>query len=79
MTENANPDRHFYFGYILGVDARINGCGIGKNVVIICADMSPSVKADNKKKYILILSKGSTNGLDDTRLIIENKYHMIFT
>ena len=39
--------------------------GFGKNVIIFCAGMSSSVHNDNRKKGILILSKGLTGGLDD--------------
>ena len=34
--------------------------------------MSFSVQADNKKKYILILGEGPTQGLDGTTLTTEN-------
>ena len=39
--------------------------GFGKNVIIFCAGMSSSLHNDNRKKSILILSKGLTGGLDD--------------
>ena len=39
-----------------------------KQVIIFGADMSSSVHIDNKKKDILILGEGSTQGLDDTIL-----------
>ena len=35
--------------------------------------MSSSVHVDNKKKDILILGKGPTQGLDDTSLTAEKK------
>ena len=34
--------------------------GIGKNVIIFGADMSPFVHVDNKKKDIFILGEGPT-------------------
>ena len=40
----------------------------GQNVIIFGADMSSSTKIDNRKKYILILYKGSTQGLEHIRL-----------
>ena len=43
------------------------------------ADMSSSVHIDNKKKYILILGKGPTNGLDDIILTAEKEYSINFT
>ena len=42
--------------------------GFGKNVKIFGVDMSFSVHVNNKKKDILILSEGLTQGLDDTTL-----------
>ena len=41
---------------------------MGKNVIILGADMSSSVHIDNKGKDILILGKGPTQGFDDTAL-----------
>ena len=35
--------------------------------------MSPSVNIDNKKKEILIIGEGTTQGLDDTTLTAEAK------
>ena len=40
--------------------------------------MSSSVHTDNKKKDILILGIGPTQGLDDTTLAAEAKYSMNF-
>ena len=36
--------------------------------------MSSSVHVNNKKKYILILGKGPTQGLEDTTLTAESQY-----
>ena len=41
--------------------------------------MSSSVHINNKKKDILILSKGSTQGLDDTTLTAEAQYSINFS
>ena len=41
--------------------------------------MSSSVHDDNKKKDILILDEGSTQGLDDTTLTAEKNYSINFT
>ena len=51
-----------------------NGSGSGKSVIVIVAGMSSSVQIDNKRKDILILSKGLTGGLDDGMLIAEKEY-----
>ena len=42
------------------------GNEIGKNVIIFGVDMSSSSKIDNRKKDILILGKGPTQGLEHT-------------
>ena len=41
--------------------------------------MSFSVHVDNKKKNILILGKGPTDGLDDTVLTAEKEYSINLT
>ena len=38
----------------------------GQNVLIFGADMSSSAHIDNKKKDILVLGKGPTQGLEHT-------------
>ena len=48
--------------------------GVGKNVIIFGVDMSSSVDFDNKGKDILILGKGPTQGLVDTRLTTKPIY-----
>ena len=52
---------------------------MGKNLIIFGADMSSSVHLDNKGKYISIHGKGPTQGLDDTTLTEEVKYHINYT
>ena len=47
---------------------------MGKNVIIIAADMNPSVHVDSKEKHIFILGEEPTQGLDDTTLTAEAKY-----
>ena len=57
-------------GYGIGFDRKSSvsfpGGGFGQNVIIFVVDMSSSVHVDNKKKYILILGKGLTQGLEHT-------------
>ena len=48
--------------------------GFGKNVIIFEVDVSSSVHVDDKKKDILILGEGPTQGLDDTTRTVEKKY-----
>ena len=48
------------------------------NVIIFGVDMRSSLHGDNKKKDILILGEGPTQGLDDTTLTAEKKYWINF-
>ena len=52
---------------------------MGKNIIILGADMSSSVHIDNKNKDILILGEGPTQRLDDTKLTAEDIYLITFT
>ena len=52
---------------------------VGKNVIIFGVDMSSSVYIDNKRKDILILGKGPTQGLDGTTFTTEARYPINFT
>ena len=60
---------------LIGVDP----CsGFGQNVLIFRVDMSSSAHVDNKKKDILVLGKGPTQGLEHT-LTAEKMYLINFT
>ena len=50
----------------------------GRSVIIFGVDMSSSSKIDNRKKDILILGKGPTQGLEHT-LSAEKLYSINFT
>ena len=82
MTKNADIDKHGYSCYGIGFDIRSSysypGGGFGQNVIIFGVDMSPSTHIDNKKKDILILGKGPTQGLEHT-LTAEKIYSIDFT
>ena len=52
---------------------------MGKNVYIFGADINSSLHIDKRNKYILILSEGQTQGLDDTTLTAEVKYYITLT
>ena len=56
-----------------------NSGGFGRNVITFVSDMSSSGHVDNRKKDILILGKGPTQGLDDTTLIVEKEYSVNFS
>ena len=77
LTKNADPNKYQYNGYGLGFDSRtifsIPNFDWGKNVIIFGVDMSSSVHANNKKRNILVLGEGITQGLDDTTPTAINK------
>ena len=51
----------------------------GKYAIVFGINMSSSVHYDNKKKDILILGIGPTQGLDDTTLIAKAQYSINFS
>ena len=82
LTKNVDIDEYKYSGYGIGFDRKGTfsfGNGLGKNFIIFGVDMSSSVHVDNKKKYILVLGEGPTQGLDGTTLTAEKKYSINFT
>ena len=82
MTKNADIDKYKYFGYGIGFDRHRSfsspRIGLGRNVIVFGVDMSLSAKFDNRKKDILILGKGPTQGLKHT-LSAEKMYLINFT
>ena len=66
----------------MGFDSRseflLSDGSMGKIFIIFGADMNSSVHIDNKRKDILILDEGPTQGLDDTLLTVEAKYLINF-
>ena len=67
LTKNADIDKYGFSGYGIGLyrheDFSFPCTGLGRNVQFFGVDMSSSTKIDNRKKYILILGKGPTQGL----------------
>ena len=82
LTKNADIEKNKYSGYGIGFDRRgsfsFSGGGFVQNVLIFGADMSSSINVDNKKKDILVLGKGPTQGLEST-LTAEKMYSINFT
>ena len=82
MTKNADVDKYVYSGYAIGFDTKssflFQSGRFGQNVMIFGVDMSSSAHVDNKKKDILILGKGPTQGLEH-RLTAEKMYLINFT
>ena len=82
LTKNADIEKYKYSGYGIGFDRRsifsfLSG-GFGQNVLLFGADMSSSIHVDNKKKDILVLRRGPTQGFEST-LTAEKMYSIYFT
>ena len=82
LTKHVNIDRYGYSGYGIGFDRKgsfsFPSGGYVQNVIIFGVDMSSSIHIDNKKKDILILVRGPTQGLEST-LAAEKMYSINFT
>ena len=82
LTKIADIDKYGYSGYGIGFDRHesfsLPGTGLGRNVITFGVDMSSSSKIDKRKKDILILGKGPTQGLEHT-LSAEKMYLINFT
>ena len=82
LTKNADIDKYGYSDYGIGFDRHgsfsFPGTGSGENLMIFGVDMSTSTNIDSRKKNILILGKGPTQGLEHT-LSAEKMYSIIFT
>ena len=82
FTKKADFDKYGYSRYGIGFDRRSSfsfpGGGFGQNVLIFGVDMSSSPHIDNKKKDLLVLGKGPTQGLEST-LTAEKIYSINFT
>ena len=83
ITKNADPDKYSYSGYGNGFDScshfSIPNFDWDKNAASFGVDISSSVHIDNNNRDILILGKGPTQGLDDTRLAAEAEYSINFS
>ena len=82
LTENTDIDKYGYSGYRTGFDRRSSFSfpddGFGQNIIIFGVDLSSSPHIDNKKKDILVLGRGPTQGLEHT-LTAEKMYSFNFT
>ena len=69
LTKNADIDKYPYLGYGIGFARETSlsiGKEIGKSLINFGVDISSSTKIDNRKKDILNLGKGPTQGLEKT-------------
>ena len=78
LTKNTDQDKYKHRGYGIGFGScsefLFTDGSFGKNVIILGADMSPSVHIENKGKDILIIDEEPTQGSNDTTLVAEAKY-----
>ena len=81
LTKHVDIYQYKYSGYGIGFDRKgffsIDD-EVGRNVIIFGVDMISSSHIDNKKKGILILGKGLTQGLE-RKLAAENLYSINLT
>ena len=67
LTKNADIEKYKYSGYGIRSDRRPSfsfpSGGFGQNMLVFGSDMSTSIHIDNKKKDILVLGRGPTQGL----------------
>ena len=81
LTKNADIEKYKHSGYGIGFDRRSSfsfpSGRFSQNVLIFGANMSSSIHIDNKKKDILVLGRGPTQGLENT-LIAEKMYSISF-
>ena len=79
--KNADIEKYGYSDYGIVFNRRSSFSfpdgGFGQNVLIFGVDMSSSAQIDNKKKDILVLGKGPTQGLEHT-LTTEKMYSINF-
>ena len=82
LTQKANINKYKYSGYGIRFDRHGNfsflGIGLVRNVIIFGVDMSFSVHVDNKKKYILILGKVPTQGVEHTLIAEKNVFDQFY-
>ena len=82
LTKNADIDKYEHSGYGIGFDRRPSfsfpSGGFGQNRLIFGVGMSSSAHIDNKKKDILVIGKGPTQGIEHT-LTAEEMYSINLT
>ena len=83
LTKNTDLGKYKNSGCDIAFDSRsefpFTDESMRKKIIIFGVDMGSSVHIDNKNKIVLIISKGTAQGLDDTTLTAEAKYPISFT
>ena len=80
LTKNTDIDKYGYSCYGTAFDRQgsfsFSGTRLDKNVIVFGTDMSSSTKIDSRKKDIIILGKGPTQGLEHKkffRLVLQKE------
>ena len=72
LTKNVDIDKYKYFGYGFGFDRggrfSFPSGAFARNLIIFGVIMSSSTKIDKRKKDILILHEGPTQGLEHKKI-----------
>ena len=83
LTKLFDIDQYKYSGYGIRFDRKgeftFGSNGFGKNLIILGAEMSSSVHANNTTKNILVLGKDFIQGLDNTTIYAGKLYSINFT
>ena len=79
LAKNTDPDKWSHNSYGIGFDSHSEFSFTDRSRARNAIDMSLSVHIDNKRKDILILGEGPTQGLDDTTLAAKAKHPINFT
>ena len=82
-TKHTDTYQYKYSKYGIGFDRKgefsFGSRGFGRNLIILGADMSSSVHANNKTKNILVFGKDFRQGIDNTTIYAETLYSINFT
>ena len=83
LTKHADIDQYKYSAYGIEFDRKgefsFGSNGFSRNVIILGADMSSSIHANNKKNNILVLGKDFAQGLKNTAIYAEKFRSINFT
>ena len=83
LAKHVAIDQYKYSGYGIVFDRKgefsFGSNGFGRNIIILEADMSSSVHANNNRKNGLALGKDFLQGLDNTTIYAEKLFSINFT
>ena len=83
LTKHVDIDQYKYSGYGIGFNRKgefsFGSNEFGRNVIILGADTSSFIYANNRTKNILVLGKDFIQGLNNTTIYAEKLYSINFT